>query len=267
MAYEVVTFNSGDELPAASLTKLMANIAALKDGSALDANIVTATLIDLITRSGWLPTTALTRTADTTVTLVGDWTDRIPVGAKLRWLSAGSMRQNYVTAVSYASGTGLTTLTISPGYITTASPNDSCFKSGEAITVPQFSLADNPVGFPYSFALSAKERLHMDGGLATIFGWNYITGDGNGQTSATLTFTRAFSAIYSCVSEAIGFKANSAPATMAECTGVLGAAGTILDYSSSSVRVSSFVATLTRSSGTNATLYIGYSYEAKGILS
>ncbi len=163
MGYEAVSFVAGEQPSADKWNKLGSNDASFNDGTGIADNAIitrhiadnaiTAAEIDLITRSGWLPLTQLTRTADTTATIVGDWTDRLGKGTKLRWLSAGSLRQNYIVSAVYASGTGLTTLTITTGYQTTV--GDSIFKSGDAITVMRYSLIDNPVGFTHWFNYAA----------------------------------------------------------------------------------------------------------------
>jgi hypothetical protein len=95
----------------------------------------------------WSPFNAvLTRASDTTATLVGDWTNRINIGNCLRWYSNTTLRQNYIVGVSYDAGTGLTTITITSGYITTA--NDSRFEENQLIQFAQYSKASSPVGFP-----------------------------------------------------------------------------------------------------------------------
>jgi len=106
-------------------------------------------LVGTVKRGDWEDMTALTRVSDTTATLVGDWTSEIGTGKPLKWKSNGTLRQNYCIGSSFNSGTGLTTLTITTGYATTA--NDSRFESGHTITVPQFSKVSSPVGFPYWF--------------------------------------------------------------------------------------------------------------------
>lgn len=95
--------------------------------------------------NGWLSIGAITRVSDTTATLVGDWTDRIQKVDKLWWKSNGSSRWNYILAVSYSAGTGLTTITISSLYTTTA--NDARFESGHTLTAPYISHEANPIGF------------------------------------------------------------------------------------------------------------------------
>lgn len=180
MAYVAKTFVAGEQPSAAEWNKLTANDASFHDGTGIDDSVIltrhildsniTGAKLDLITRSGWLPLTALTRVSDTTATLVGDWTDRIPFGAKIRWLSAGSLRQNYIVGVSYSAGTGLTTITITNWY--QASANDSNFKSGDAITVMQFSIAASPVGFTPWF--SYIPTIYGTGGSAGTFAATYL---------------------------------------------------------------------------------------------
>ena len=118
----------------------------IEDKVGIDGDTETTSL-DYILKKGWINIGTLTRTSDTTATLSGNWTDRIQKGDKLRWLSDGSLRQNYVIGVSYSSPN--TTITITGGYQTIA--NDSRFEEGKTITVPQISKIENPQGFPGFF--------------------------------------------------------------------------------------------------------------------
>lgn len=102
---------------------------------------------------GWQKLPSLTRVSDTTATIPGDWTDRIAKGSPIYWLSNGTARQSNVIAISYASGTGLTTVTIHAGFITTA--GDCAFVNGETITVPKYANTPNPAGFQGWFNYSA----------------------------------------------------------------------------------------------------------------
>jgi len=127
-----------------TLTNIAAWLAALTQtltNKTLTSPIITGGM----SWNGWIPTSALTRVSDTTATLVGDWTDRIQKGDKLWWLSNSASRWNYVVAISYSAGTGLTTITITSGYVSSA--NDSRFESGHSLTAPYISHGGG-VGHP-----------------------------------------------------------------------------------------------------------------------
>lgn len=116
-----------------------------------DQDVATKAYVDsnsLIDEGGWQDIDALTRDSDTTATIASDWSDRIKKGDKIKWLSDTTQRYNVVRQVSESGGA--TTITTFPIYVTTA--NDSRFESGEAITEPKISKAENPHGFPGWFS-------------------------------------------------------------------------------------------------------------------
>lgn len=144
-AGEAVTTANAIELAEVTLANGFASIAdtVIKDSRKRS--------ISLIANPEWTPFNAtFTRTADTTATVPGDFTNRVSVGTKFRWYSNGVLRHNYITAISYASGTGLTTITITSGYVATAA--DSIFTTGEVIWGAEYSKASSPVGFPQNSA-------------------------------------------------------------------------------------------------------------------
>lgn len=97
---------------------------------------------------GWIPSSdAWTYASATTITLSGNVTDRYLKGDKLRWKQAGAYKYNNIVAISYNSGSGLTTITIHSGYVSTAA--DSNFTNA-AITDNWFSH-NAAAGFPVAF--------------------------------------------------------------------------------------------------------------------
>jgi len=157
------------------------------------------TSIDYMLKTGWINIGALTRASDTTVTLSGDWTDRIQKGDKIRWLSDGSLRQNYVIGVSYSDPN--TTITITAGYQDEV--GDSIFESGEAITYPQISKIENPQGFTHLFNFTAayagsgsmtwtdqtinQQKFEIEGNVCRV--WLLVTGTSGGSASHMIHIT------------------------------------------------------------------------------
>jgi len=167
MTYVPVTFNSGDELPAASLTQLMTNIAALKDGSALNANIITAALLDVLTRGGWYATTEawsyVSADGNTgVISIPSGGTTRYTPGMRIQ-LTQSTVKYFIITAVAS------TTLTVWGG-------TDYTLTSG-AISAISYSPHKAPVGFPLDpdkWSVIVKDT--ADRSSASPSGWQNLGG-------------------------------------------------------------------------------------------
>jgi len=110
---------------------------ALKDGTDLNDNIITAAKLDANLLAGWLLLAASgTRVSNTSFTVSGDVTDQISVGDKLK-ITDTTTKYLYVTAVTY--GAPNTTITVTGGtdYVVAGNPTNI-----------YYSKAVSPVGFP-----------------------------------------------------------------------------------------------------------------------
>jgi hypothetical protein len=94
----------------------------------------------------WSMPVALTYVTANTATAPGDITGWIQLGDKVL-LTQTTAKYFYVTAISYSSGTGLTTVTLFAGSTYTL--------ANAAITAPYYSKIENPQGFPHWFAITA----------------------------------------------------------------------------------------------------------------
>lgn len=126
----------------------------------------------------------LTYASASTITIPGDWTGKYQVGDKLK-ITQTTAKYFYITAVSYSSPN--TTITVNGGSDYTV--------ANAAITLPYYSKAENPQGFPSSFAYTATHvgfssnpsflsRFSLRGNVVTLF---YST-SANGTSNAT-TYT------------------------------------------------------------------------------
>ncbi len=137
-----------------------------------------------------------------TLTITGDKTGKYQKGDKLKLTNDGSTKYFYVTDVSYSSPN--TTLTLTGG-------NDYSLANA-AITNPYYSKVENPQGFPACFAISSKAWLTVNGGMATIQGWNFILGDGTNAKIKEITHGFTFSELpKSAVAASLGTKDDSDP--------------------------------------------------------
>lgn len=146
---------------------------ALKDGTDLNDNIITAAKLDANLLAGWLLLAASgTRVSNTSFTVSGDVTDQIAVGDKLK-ITDTTTKYLYVTAATY--GAPNTTITVTGGtdYVVAGNPTNI-----------YYSKAASPVGFPgwfaYTPSLSANgsmtytsttvnlARFKMDGKSVTL---------------------------------------------------------------------------------------------------
>lgn len=106
---------------------------------------VTALVSDL--QRGWLQSkVGWTYVTATTFTVPGDYTAVFHKGTKLCWTQT-TIKYAYVIAASYSGVTGLTTVTITGGATYTL--------ANAAVTLPLYSYADNPQGFPDWFLHTA----------------------------------------------------------------------------------------------------------------
>jgi ribosomal protein S8 len=88
----------------------------------------------------------------TTFTVSGDVTSKYQKGDKLKWTQNGAVRYNNVIAVpSFNAGTGLTTIMVHAGYISTAGDSAILDTSTYPVTLNYYSKTENPQGWPYIF--------------------------------------------------------------------------------------------------------------------
>lgn len=168
---------------------------ALKDGSDLNDNIITAAKLDANLLAGWLLLAASgTRVGNTSFTVSGDVTDQIAVGDKLK-ITDTTTKYLYVTAVTY--GAPNTTITVTGGtdYVVAGNPTNI-----------YYSKATSPVGFPTYFNFNPSRA--VSGGTAptytyhdqnifwmngrTVHGqiiWRNLSGGTAGNGANPLTFT------------------------------------------------------------------------------
>lgn len=120
---------------------------ALKDGTDLNDNIITAAKLDANLLAGWLLLAASgTRVSNTSFTVSGDVTDQIAVGDKLK-ITDTTTKYLYVTAVTY--GAPNTTITVTGGtdYVVAGNPTNI-----------YYSKATSPVGFPNFYPKARAKR-------------------------------------------------------------------------------------------------------------
>lgn len=120
---------------------------ALKDGTDLNDNIITAAKLDANLLAGWwLLAASGTRVGDTSFTVAGDVTDQIAVGDKLK-ITDTTTKYLYVTAVTY--GAPNTTITVTGGtdYVVAGNPTNI-----------YYSKATSPVGFPNFYPKARAKR-------------------------------------------------------------------------------------------------------------
>lgn len=153
---------------------------------------------------GWIPESGTwTRVTDNTFTISGDLTSRYGVGTKLRWVQNSITRWAYVSADStYASGTGLTTVTLYAG-------SDYVLTSGYAISATYYSYADAPNGFPDWFAypvtwtgFSADPTVVMNifrisGRMVTFYQQNVANTSNATTMTSTLPIVSPYSWVFS----------------------------------------------------------------------
>ena len=165
---------------------------ALKDGTDLNDNIITAAKLDANLLAGWwLLAASGTRVGDTSFTVSGDVTDQIAVWDKLK-ITDTTTKYLYVTAVTY--GAPSTTITVTGGtdYVVDGNPTNI-----------YYSKATSPVGFPGWFAYTPTlggngsmtygtttvniARFKMDGNMVTLV-INH-TGTVGGTPNTTISAT------------------------------------------------------------------------------
>jgi hypothetical protein len=120
---------------------------ALKDGTDLNDNIITAAKLDANLLAGWLLLAASgTRVSNTSFTVSGDVTDQIAVGDKLK-ITDTTTKYLYVTAVTY--GAPNTTITVTGGtdYVVDGNPTNI-----------YYSKAVSSVGFPNNMIARARAK-------------------------------------------------------------------------------------------------------------
>lgn len=111
------------------------------NGALLAAQSVISTTLDNNLAAGWYNlTSTFTYASTTSVTVNADLTGLISIGTKIR-LTQTTVKYFYVTAISVTTGT--TTMTLLGG--------SDYAVANATITVPGFSLSENPIGFPGSF--------------------------------------------------------------------------------------------------------------------
>lgn len=127
----------------------------------------------------------MTYASATTVTIAGDYTSYFPIGAKVK-LTQTTVKYFYVGAATY--GAPNTTLTLVGGSDYTV--------ANAAITLPYYSYASAPRGFPTGFAYTPAltgfsadptgyyGRFHMAGSLATV--WLYMPNAGTSNTTTII---------------------------------------------------------------------------------
>ena len=114
---------------------------ALKDGTDLNDNIITAAKLDANLLAGWLLLAASgTRVGNTSFTVSGDVTDQIAVGDKLK-ITDTTTKYLYVTAATYEAPNTTITVTGGTDYVVDGNPTNI-----------YYSKATSPVGFPGWFA-------------------------------------------------------------------------------------------------------------------
>lgn len=161
----------------------------------------------------WRPINCrLTRVSDTVVATSVDLTGKVSVGNPFRWYSAGTLRQNFIVAISS------TQITISTGYVSVAS--DQCFKAGDELWGGEYSKSSSPVGFPGEFTLTARNKLYMIGSKKCVKGWDFSTGSGAGSVTKTVAFGITLSSIPIVTISPAGGKAGSDIATLSELGGL-----------------------------------------------
>mgnify|MGYP001442358852 CR=1 FL=1 len=109
----------------------MANIAALKDGSALDANIITAAILGALVRSGWIDIVQTwTYASASTFTISGDQTGLLQPGMWIRYKQGGAYKYGKIVLVSYSSPN--TTVTIQGEALTATGITDNAYSTAHS---------------------------------------------------------------------------------------------------------------------------------------
>lgn len=159
---------------------------------------------------GWISANvSWTRESDNSFSEPIDATLKYQKGDKLRYKQGGAYKYQYVISVGAYSG-GKT-------IITTTGGTDYKFDSGTAITDNYYSHQDNPIGFPAYINLSTYNRLHISGGLATVTGWGYVTGNGNSQRLGIIYHGITYSVAPIVTVSLIGYKDSAtAPTAITE---------------------------------------------------
>ena len=164
---------------------------ALKDGTDLNDNIITAAKLDANLLAGWLLLAASgTRVSNTSFTVSGDVTDQIAVGDKLK-ITDTTTKYLYVTAATYEAPNTTITVTGGTDYVVDGNPTNI-----------YYSKATSPVGFPTWFnyttsitpggsmtysSVTQVARFMMQGSSVTLN--IYATGTIGGTPDNDITFT------------------------------------------------------------------------------
>lgn len=159
---------------------------ALKDGTDLNDNIITAAKLDANLLAGWLLLAASgTRVSNTSFTVSGDVTDQIAVGDKLK-ITDTTTKYLYVTAATYEAPNTTITVTGGTDYVVDGNPTNI-----------YYSKAASPVGFPgwfswtpvwsgFSVNPTTVARFMLEGSKVTVCVRSSSTGTSNANT-LTLT--------------------------------------------------------------------------------
>jgi len=135
---------------------------------------------------GWLKSKVVwTYATASTFTCPGDYTLVFTKGTKLMWTQT-TVKYGYVTAVSYSSPNTTVTIAVTPDYTI----------ANAAITLPYYSYAENPQGFPDWFTYTAVtvgftsnpptnvSKFNIKGHTVTMVYWQSAVG-----ASSLTTFT------------------------------------------------------------------------------
>lgn len=114
---------------------------------------IAAISIDSVIGQGWVPSVgAWTYVSATSFTVSGNKTTKYGKGDKLKWTQNGTVRySNIIATPTYSAGTGLTTITIHAGYISSASDCAILDTATYPITANYYSKIQNPQGWPGMF--------------------------------------------------------------------------------------------------------------------
>jgi len=208
-----------------------------------------------VATTGWVSFNATaTYASASSFTLVGDWTDRLAVGDKIK-LTNGSVKYFYLTAVAYSSPN--TTVTVTGGTDYTV--------ASAAITANYYSKG-NAVGFPTAFTIGTNQKLYYVGGRAIVTGWEGKQGSVADNISTSVTFGSSFAFTNKPNVQISGIGVKSSAFTDIGSGGDTGGSGKMITEARA-IATTGFTASLTLRDGGNFSTsnYYGYCWVAQEI--
>ena len=138
MAYSSWSVSFGEQPTASKWNILGTNDASFNDGTGIAAAAIVSSHLDANLAGGWIASgETWTYASASTFTISGDKTTKYSVGMKIKFTQT-TVKYGVIAAVAYSAPNTTITIVVWTGY-TVASA---------AITLPFFSFADQPQGFP-----------------------------------------------------------------------------------------------------------------------